>query len=716
MATKLTEEASAITSVNQLLAAIGPGLSAPMRALVKTMVGHLSACLERPLEQLPLSALIDADHVLTGYLQEQRRYKQSSINSYRKIARSLLKRAKLLGCVSQNAEIPEAWQPIFTAAKKEGLAQIVLYAIRQGLSPSKFSDRDLDRFADILIARKRQAAYAAWLKNQFRSLMRRYELGSALPLVSPQRNYYYGIPTTSMPSKLQQDINAILAFKQSIVWSPDLPRRARQGPVSAAELKGEFCRLYGFAVRILGLNVDSLADLVTELIVKAFAGWLINERKVFRQSVIGILASLYAGVRYYATFSRTDFRWWQNLISQIEPEPDSERQERKRRKCLHYDVVSSIPTQLREHRNTFPKASNPLEWVFLLQCELLMTWLPVLPWRRRNLHECKLGLQEEGANLFLAPYSATANIDLPGSVKDTLRVNPNEPFWQFRFSTSQMKKRRMMQGALPIQIVSVLEEYLPHRRELLARSGQDHDELFLNRDGQPFEPDDMTDLVKKLTLRYAGRENPPHLFRTIYGSQYLRENSRDYLALSKILGHTNASWTAKVYGSSFDESSGVCVSEEWLLRREDSKTGPVSTGDGQGFRPRLPALAPATDGGVRVIRGTERKRKPVPNRPVASSKTESSGHVPLLPVEAISQHTTERLASTELSGVAARAEGRRRFVVAGQPNREQVVIVLGARGPRMTWPERAKAMGLPDGDAAAAGFQAALAAKLAAAG
>jgi integrase len=67
-------------------------------------------------------------------------------------------------------------------------------------------------------------------------------------------------------------------------------------------------------------------------------------------------------------------------------------------------------------------------------------------------------------------------------------------------------------------------------------------------------------------------------------------------------------------------------------------------------------------------------------------------------------------------GRAARAEGNRRFRRAGNPTPEQYVIVYGKRGPRMTWQERAKVAGLPNAEAAAVGFQAALAAKLAAAG
>jgi len=711
MATKLTEEASAITTVSQLLAAVEPGLSAPMRAVVKTMVGHLSRCLDTPLNQMPVGALIDADHVLPAYLREQQCYKQSSIDSYRKAARFIFRCAKRLECLSQNAEIPEDWQSIFAAAKTEGCAQIVRYAIRQGISSAAFSDRDLDRWSEILTARKRQGAYATSMKNLFRSVIRRYDLSGALPLVSPQRNYRYGIPTASMSSTLQQEIKNILAFKQGLVWARGLPRRARQGPVTAAGLEGEFCQLYGFAVRILGLKIDSLADLVTERIVTEFTSWLINERKVFRQSVILKLASIHAGVRYYVTFRSTDFRWLQDLIAEIEPEPDSERQERKRRKCLPYEVVEAIPAKLRECRNSVSKASNPLGWAFLLHDELLMTWLLVLPWRRRNLCECKLGLQDEGANLFMVPLSATADIDLPASVEARLRVNPNEPFWQYRFLASQMKKKRMIRGALPIQIAPILEEYLPYRRDLLARTGQDHDRLFLDRDGKPLAAENMTALVKKLTLRYAGREISPHLFRSIVAYQYLRENPRDYLALGKILGHTDPGWTPKIYGSNFDESSGVCVMEAWLLRRHNASCRPEEK-----FQitntPTLRLNHADSNGARRADLGTELMREH--SKAPASISAGHSANESV--VDAGIKQKAKNKVMSNLGGAAARAKGIRLFHLAGKPTRKQLIALLGERGPEMTWQERAKAVGLPSAEAAAVGFQAALAAKLAAAG
>jgi len=53
----------------------------------------------------------------------------------------------------------------------------------------------------------------------------------------------------------------------------------------------------------------------------------------------------------------------------------------------------------------------------------------------------------------------------------------------------------------------------------------------------------------------------------------------------------------------------------------------------------------------------------------------------------------------------SRAEGIRLFTLAGRPSQQDFVKVLGPRGPKMTWEQRAKA-GVP-----AEKFQAALAAK-----
>jgi hypothetical protein len=66
--------------------------------------------------------------------------------------------------------------------------------------------------------------------------------------------------------------------------------------------------------------------------------------------------------------------------------------------------------------------------------------------------------------------------------------------------------------------------------------------------------------------------------------------------------------------------------------------------------------------------------------------------------------TPVKVKSAKAAG-KSRAEGIRLFKLAGRPTREQFILVLGERGPQMTWSQRAAA-GVP-----ANKFQAALAAK-----
>lgn len=53
---------------------------------------------------------------------------------------------------------------------------------------------------------------------------------------------------------------------------------------------------------------------------------------------------------------------------------------------------------------------------------------------------------------------------------------------------------------------------------------------------------------------------------------------------------------------------------------------------------------------------------------------------------------------------ANRQEGLRLFQLAGKPKREEFLKIFGEKGDRLTWEQRAKVLGLPSAEEAAAQF------------
>jgi hypothetical protein len=64
--------------------------------------------------------------------------------------------------------------------------------------------------------------------------------------------------------------------------------------------------------------------------------------------------------------------------------------------------------------------------------ELLMLWLTVLPWRQRNIRECRI--EGPRPNIFKAKIRRGAPIAKPGWVIEALEADPEAEFWQFKFA------------------------------------------------------------------------------------------------------------------------------------------------------------------------------------------------------------------------------------------------------------------------------------------
>jgi integrase len=145
---------------------------------------------------------------------------------------------------------------------------------------------------------------------------------------------------------------------------------------------------------------------------------------------------------------------------------------------------------------------------------------------------------------FKAAIPDSKAIAVPDWVKELQKTDPNVPVWQFRFSESETKMKNRIHAVVPRCLITLLEEYLTFRRQLIQRA--DPGTLFLTKKGTAYKQSSMGGLVSTLTMRYGKRRVSPHRFRDIVAYAWLEDHPEGYLMLSKILWHKNIQMTIRV--------------------------------------------------------------------------------------------------------------------------------------------------------------------------
>jgi len=371
-----------------------------------------------------------------------------------------------------------------------------------------------------------------------------------------------------MPEAPRKELLGLLEWKQA-EFSIGRPKGSRIRPVTANLLSTVFRQLYYFAQSVLGITkIHSLAQLVERDVFSTYVEWCINVRKVGGYPLQCQIRLLFAAVRQYPPLSGLDVCWWKELHDSIPVEAKSEQNRRKAQKCLSYDVLEAVPCKIRQLRSEH-RTLGAREIAELVMHELLMFWLSVLPWRQKNLRECRIG--GPVPNLYKSSIPAYGVIDMPAWIQQEQARNPAAQFWQFDFAPHETKPKRRIQAALPKQLIPLLEEYLQdHRPKLLKEA--DPGTLFVKSEGTAFNNSQITNLVSELTLRFGGKRVTPHLYRDIVAFTWLKAHPKDFLTVSKLLWHNSIAITIDTYGSQFNESSGVCAMEEWLEERKAKST------------------------------------------------------------------------------------------------------------------------------------------------
>jgi integrase len=194
-----------------------------------------------------------------------------------------------------------------------------------------------------------------------------------------------------------------------------------------------------------------------------------------------------------------------------------------------------------------------------------MLWMVILPWRQRNLRECRI--TGSSPNLFKAPIRPFSTATKPLWIVEQERTSPGSSYWQFHFSEEETKMKHDVQAFVPLELVPLLEEYITKHRPVLVNAASDPGTLLVNQAGGPMTMHQMLSLVKTLASAYAGAPATPHLFRDIVAYAWLNAHPEDYLTISKLLWHKNINTTLQIYGRRFDESTGVARMDDWRASR-----------------------------------------------------------------------------------------------------------------------------------------------------
>lgn len=555
---------SAVKTTGDLLTALKQDPPASF-GMMKTTCGHLGTYLNLPGDQIALD-MVEATKAGFRHFLASRNYAENSIRGYVSQVGSLLKAARKFGW-DPDLAISNIWKDLLTRAAENEAMGLTKHFSRITTDPSEITIEALEQWEDSKIQQGTYHTSARRARNRFVRFLHRAGWTSLNP-PGMQNKENYGIPVRLLAPGLRGEVEALLKWKQA-EFAPGRPKKGKIRPVSAQKLREFFGELAGYAINICGVQPKSLHDLLQQELVTKFVGWIINERAVRTRSFRCSIGMLFAAIRYYPACAPLDLDWLKKLIDSIPAEDESERKQRKAGKVLDYEVLEAIPGKIRAELKKYERgrSKNAKYAAQLAMEELIMRWLTILPWRQRNLRQCRIG--GNNPNLFKGRIPSSSGLDKPAWVLKEEAKNPNAEFWQIRFSTKETKTHIAIHVLLPRQLIAPLEHYLTEHRPHLV-TGQDPQTLFLNRHGKPLDTKIMQRIVGYWSLRYGGGRTTPHLVRDAIAFKWLKEHPEDYLTLSKMLWHKNIETTINTYGSQFNESSGVSAMEAWLDERADA--------------------------------------------------------------------------------------------------------------------------------------------------
>jgi hypothetical protein len=526
---------------------------------LRSKAAVLADFLQKPADQITIDEVEDAKPGLRSYLKS-RRLAENSIQAYVYEVRTLLNHAERLGW-KPNAEIPVAWHAVLERCVAARCDDLCRYVLRKRKAPKQVVSADVDSWIEGYVKQGKALSTARMRASAFWKVLVASGALQELPVILKGG---FGVSLDEFPEPLKSEVEKLLQWKQAN-YSAGRSKRGKIRAESAGNLRRSFSELFGFTVRVMDMTgIDSICTLVTPDIIGKYIEWAINDRKVRGQSLCSRLVVIKAALSQHPQYRETDVTWLKDFVESIPTETEAELKEKQMAKQVPYASVEAIPSQIHAERKAAARRGEK-DLALVVRNELLMLWLTVLPWRQRNLRECRVGGSRP--NLFKAKISSVAAVAKSDWVEEALKADPEAEFWQVKFSSEETKVGNSVHLLVPRPLIPLLEEYLQHHRPHLVQ-GTDSEDLFPSEAGTRISRARMTIIVSELTLRHIGKRVTPHTFRHIVAYAWLDDHPEDYLTLSKILFHMNINTTLKCYGARCNESNGARGMEKWVESRK----------------------------------------------------------------------------------------------------------------------------------------------------
>lgn len=142
--------------------------------------------------------------------------------------------------------------------------------------------------------------------------------------------------------------------------------------------------------------------------------------------------------------------------------------------------------------------------------------------------------------------------------------------WLLRFGGAESKNGEVLELALPEELDGPIERYLDRWRPLLL-DGRSSDRLWISANGNPLDPDSVTEVVKERTERLFGIAINPHCFRAALMTEVAVRDPKHVRIASPMLGH-RASASGRYYNLAGQHEAArdwqeIILQHRWEARR-----------------------------------------------------------------------------------------------------------------------------------------------------